>query len=414
MAKNKKVLVAVLATVLVLAFSTVLAVPAMAEDLVLKDTIELRTRSVLMVDRSGSMEDQEAVKDLLAEWDLGSFDAVVYFDHRISIDEAFSGGGDSHICQTFDKLAKAGFTQITILTDGQQYSKNSGDLGIYTNLDVTVQLVEETKDSTKFINKLRDSLVKSNLTVLKPEGGAAYLLMDYEPPIYEVEFIIPEEDILGMSEEPETSEEPEFSAENYASEEENSEVSDTIVVTSDDKSDGKCYWWVVLILAVVIAALFDFIHELLTKKDNDKKSNNITTTAKMATAIASGSYVVADFSGSMADVQALTAKTCQDVHKGSEAVICFGDTVFEAPADDLANIPAQGQTAGWEALEMAHAKGWEKIVLVSDLEFNGKTFEKSVFAKNFKEVTIVSPPVYDVDTLQDIKKIADEVEVLYL
>lgn len=407
MKKNIKKMVALLLAVVVLTMA--LSLTAFASEATETKTIELETRSALLIDQSGSMEEQKAVQALLGQYNFASFDAVVKFDHRLSTDSNFVGGGNSHICEVIDQLVDGGFTHITVITDGEQWPSNYSALGVYTDVDLTIQLVEEDEESAEFINQLKGRLVNSNLKVAKPDGSEEVILNDYKAPIYSIEVPVFEED--------------------EASEDEDDEGDKTLI---QNIKEGYFPWWLVLLLAALIAALFDFIHELITRgrnkeekkgKDTDNTGSSGTTSiapvpkpipTKAVVHIAQGAHVVADFSGSMAAQQSETAKACMDAQKGKEAVICFGDSVSEHTADELQGIQAAGRTAGWEALEKAVSKGWDEIVLVSDLGFNGKPFDEKAFSKKFKKVTVVTPRVYHEPTLENLKKIADEVEVLPL
>ncbi len=399
MKKFKKTAVVLFAVVLLVS-STIFTAAATTET----KTIELETRSVLLIDKSGSMEDQQKVDQILGQYDPSSYDAVVNFDHRISTEDSFVGGGDSHICEVIDKLANAGFTHITVVTDGQQWPHDYSALSVYTDLDLTIDLVEESEDSEEFINQLKSRLVNSNLMVAKPDGSEEVVLNDYKAPIYLIEVPVVEE--------------------NTSANDIEDEGDKTFI---ENIKEGYFPWWVVLLLAAIIAALFDFIHELITRgrREEEQKVQPTPTgvtavptpapiPAKAVVHIAEGACVVADISGSMADQQRETAKACRYAHKSSEAVICFGDSVSEHTVDELETVKPAGRTAGWEAMEYASQKGRYEIVLVSDLGFNGKSFDENAFSKKFKKVTVVAPSSYHVPTLEKIKKIADEVEVLPL
>jgi len=402
MKKNlKKVAVVFFAVVLLLVATTITASAATTET----KSIKLETRSALLIDKSGSMEEIAAVESVIGQYDFSSYDAVVNFDHRISTETNFVGGGNSHICEVIDELADAGFTHITVVTDGEQWPANYSSLSVYTDLDLTIHLVEEDEESNEFINQLKSRLVKSNLKVEKPDGTKEVILNDYHAPIYSIEVPVVED----------------------VEDEEDKTLIQNI-------KEGYFPWWLILLIAALIAALFDLIHELITRgrnekeetaEETDQQTGNTTTTvapapvpkpipAKAVVQIAQGAHVVADFSGSMAAQQSETAKACMDAQKGSEAVICFGDTVSEHAASELGRIQAGGQTPGWEAIEAATKKGWDEIVLVSDLGFNRKIFDENAFSKKFKRITVVTPSNYDTSTLENLKKIADEVEVLHL
>jgi len=402
---NKKVVAVFFAVVLLISAFALTASAATTKT----KNIELETRSALLIDKSGSMKKIAAVEAVLGQYDFASYDAVVNFDQRISTDINFVGGGNSYICEVIDELADAGFTHITVVTDGEQWPQDYSSLSVYTDLDLTIHLVEEDEESQEFINQLKSRLVNSNLKVEKPDGTEEVILNNYKAPIYSIEVPVVEESNISEDE----------------------DEGNTFI---ENIQKGYFPWWLILLIAALIAALFDFIHELITRRrDEEEKGtekepqsgNNVATAvapvpvpkpipAKAVVHIAQGAHVVADFSGSMAAQQSETAKACRDAQKNSEAVLCFGDSVSEHTVDELEGVQAAGQTAGWEAMEQAAIKGWDEIVLVSDLGFNGKPFDEKAFPKKFKKVTVVTPRVYHEPTLENLKKIADEVEVLPL
>lgn len=381
-----------------------ISAPIAASAATTTQTIEVETRSALLIDKSGSMEEQKAVEVVISQCDLSSYDAVVYFDQRLSTKEDFTGGGNSHICEAIDQLVDGGFAQITVVTDGEQWPSKYSALGVYTDVDLTIKLVEETKQSQEFINQLKSRLVNSSLKVSKPDGTEDVILDDYKKPIYTIEIPVVEDE---------------------TSKDSDTEVEDVEKITIiENAREGYFPWWLILILAAVIAAIFDLIHELIARgRDKDDEDENDTPTEeetkpapmpeKAVMHIKQGAHVVADFSGSMAAQQSETARACLDVGS-KDKVICFGERVKERKPNKLSSVHAEGRTAGWEALEKASSKCWDEIVLVSDLGFNGKAFDQNAFAKKFKKVTVVTPKRYSMATLENLKKIADEVEVLPL
>lgn len=394
--KNMKKLAVLLAVVLLASMLvSITATAAFTEK-----SIELETYSALLIDKSGSANKIEAVETVVGQYDFALYDVVVPFDHRISTDSNFAGGGDSHICEVIDQLIDGGFTHITVITDGEQWPEDYSALGVYTNVDLTIHLVEEDEEATEFINQLKNRLVNSNLKVAKPNGSEEVILNDYKAPIYSIEIPIVEEV--------------------------EDEGNKTFI---QNLKEGYFPWWLILLFAAIIAALFDFIHELITRRRRNEEKNEPTDGDSATTAVApapvpmpakavaeikQGAHVLADVSGSMAAQQSETANACMAAQKGGEAILCFGDSISEHIADELQGIQPSGRTAGWEALEKAASKGWNEIVLVSDLGFNGKPFDEKAFSKKFKKVTVVTPSKYYKPTLENLNKIADEVEVLPL
>jgi len=361
------------------------------------ERIEIETRSILLIDKSGSMKDQQAVEDILDQYDIASYDAVRWFDHRISDDPEFVGGGDSHICEAVDKAADGGFTHITVVTDGEQWPQDYSALGLYSDLDLTIHLVEEDKIAVaeELVSKLEVALEKSNLKVVKPDGTEESLSNDYQSPVYEVKFEIPDAP--------------------------DAELEETV-------KDSKCHWLWALLLAVLIAALFDLIHELITRrkvKEEDKTTDNnaapapaptmsentvVAVTEKLRESDDVVEYYI-DNSTSFERVFHGAAEAAR--RSGTKSATTFGSEVKERDVSELAALTAQGQTKGWEALETT--KGRRNAVILSDMQFNGKVFDESAFAgKHFRKVTVFAPAGYNAAEVENLKKIADEVEVLPL
>lgn len=371
-------------------------------------SVELTTRSVLIIDRSGSIKDQEEV-NAIAENVTASYDAVVYFDDgQISVDPEFVGGGNSHICEQIDQLVKSGFTHIGVVTDGQQWPASYNSLGLYTDITLTMYLVgDKQEEAEELVNELKDRMVHSDLKVISPDGEETVVLSEYEAPIYQIQVPVKETETI-------------IEKHHYPS------AADVAETGKDDanEEDRDCKWLWALVLAVLIAAIFDLLHELIARKagQDDSKETDATSAsapvkpipAAVVTAIAEEKlYPVCDVSGSMAGQQSATQEACKKAGNAPKA-LCFGDSVYECDVDDLSTITSGGRTAGWEALERARQNGRKKLLLVSDLDFNEKPFDKNNFPAKFEKIIVLTPTGVNQETLENIKKITDEVEVVYL
>lgn len=410
MKRTLEKIVVVLAVVLI----TITALPITA--VAATSEIELQTRSALLVDRSGSVKDQQVVNSVIDTMDKAEYDFIGYFDDsQISLDAEYQGGGNSAICETIDEVAKLGYTHIAIVTDGEQWPKDYTSLGAYTDLDLTFYLVgDKDTASSELIDQLKSRLINSSLKVVTTEGEEQEILNDYKNPVYTIEVPeVEEEDSTSINEDK------------------------TFI---DNIKEGNFPWWLVLILAAVIAALFDFIHELITKKRDNRYSSMIGTKMvernpvgkgvaygvdaqridmevrplpiEAVDAIVKGTKVLADYSGSMARQQKETAAACKKLNPSGK-VICFGEEVSEVKASEMEAIKPEGSTHGWEAIQEASAKGCDNILIISDMKFNGRRFDKKDFAR-FKKITVVVPNSYSKENLANLREIADEVEVLPL
>ena len=366
--------------------------------------IELTTRSALLVDKSGSIKNTDAVNDYLAKLDISRYDFVGYFDDKqLSVNPNYKGGGDSYICERIDDLIVRGYTHIDVLTDGQQcspagYSALSG----YTDVDITIYLVEEAAEAEELIDKLAERLVNSSLKVVTSEGDKRVILDEYQPPVYVIEIPLPEEKDDEGGE-----------VENIPQEQNEKDT---------DNPEVKIPWWwfvITFLLAVLIAALFDFIHELITRRDRENNDSDDHQNEplpeipeKGKKAIAEGDFILADVSGSMAVYQQATAIACKAVKGASRKCLAFGESVQHVPVKDLVFMSNQGQTHGWEAVETAWNMGMKRIIIVSDMQFNGKAFQAGQM--QFDRVTIIAPQGYKNHNVERLRTIAKEVEVLLL
>lgn len=338
-------------------------------------TIELETRSALLIDRSGSMDDQAAVEAILGQYDITSFDEVVYFDTELSTVDTFTGGGDSNICEAIDQLADGGFTHITVVTDGEQWPVEYSALGVYSDIDLTIHLVEESKSAEKLMNELKGRLSNSNLKVVTPEGEEV-ILNEYKDPIYTIE--LPD-----------------------------SGKGDTTIINEGDdyicdcdcckcNHKGWSWWWLLILLIPLLGLLLWWLFR------NWKIAKRIKN-----------AHAVVDCSNSMTDSLKKLYRACRRLGVSKKAeIVRFGEGASLENLGYLKDVQGERATHGTEGLEIALAQGWDKIVLISDLGFNGK----SVTSLNgrFKKVTVVVPDGYSSAILDEIKKIADEVEVLSL
>lgn len=339
-------------------------------------SIELETRSTLLIDRSGSMDDQTAVEAVLGQYDLASFDEVIYFDTDLSTSDSFTGGGNSSICEVIDKVVAGGFTHITVVTDGEQWPADYSALGIYTDLDLTVRLVDESEEADELVSQLESHLSNSNLKVVTPEGEEKVVLNEYKDPIYTIE--IPDSEDEG----------------------------DTIINEGDDyicncdccKCNHKAWswWWLLFLLIPLLGLLFWWLF----------RNWKIARRVKNAKA-------VVDCSNSMTKALARLYRACRRLGVSKDAeIVRFGEGASLETLSYLKNVQGERCTHGTEGLELALAQGWDEIVLISDLGFNGKAV--SSLNGRFKKVSVVVPEGYSNATLDELRKITDEVEVLHL
>ncbi|MBR3887676.1 MAG: VWA domain-containing protein [Clostridia bacterium] len=362
------------------------------------DEIEIETRTIILVDRSGSMKDREAVDKIMASLDTENV-TIAYFDsHKLTLDENYNVGGNSSICEAIDAAARGGFVHIIVVTDGEQYPREYGALGIYTDLDVQIFLSEEKdKEAEKFLAELQDSLVNSSLTVTGIDGNVEVLMDGYKPKTYTVQIEVPDPVI----------EEPESDDEKDPGDDDESDPGPGVlqIVNCNHECVHKCKWWCWLALPIaILALLLALLRWLLGLR------GGWFTPVKRK--IKNGAVVLLDVSGSMRRFIDAVIRAARKAK--ATIIIAFGSEVVEAKLDEVAGLDIGGSTRGTEALKKAAANGYEEIILVSDLMFNGEAFVPSDFSHKFKCITVLAPNPYNMAMVSELQQIADRVEVLSL
>lgn len=416
----KKIFALILALVVLFALATTAAAQTVST------SVELPTRSILLIDKSGSMEDQKAAQAKLASLDLEEFDAIRYFDSAaITADEAYTGGADSSLCEAVDAAVTGGFDHITVVTDGHQWPAEYSALGVYSDVDVEILLTEEIDVNVeRFLAALEGSLSNSSLKVETPAGEEKVLLDGYHPTTIMVEMEVPnvETTVGGTSSD----------AEESTTEE---------VVTNCNHEKCRCLWWLALLLGGLLAMLFDLIHELITRKRGKKEMGEEQQTQQtepqqttgctcqlpcrdcpfeewqmeqaVIAKLQNGANLLLDTSGSMTALRTVATAAAKKVN--AENLIAFAENVEQVEANALDALQLGGSTHGWEAVEMAKEQGYDDIIIVSDLQFNGKSFDQVQLTGKFQKITAVVPKSdHSKLVLEQLQQIADKVEVLYL
>ena len=391
MSKTARALIFVMVLTMILGL-----MPMYAHAATYTDEIELEAYSVILVDRSGSIKNREKVDAILQEINPNKEIPEVNFDSRgIILDQNYVGGGDSPICEAIDDVV-GDFKHIILVTDGEQWPQKYDALGIYRNIDLRIILTEEVdKESQALLDQLQLHMVDSTLKVQLPSGEELVLMDDYKPVKVTVEIEIPDPVQPDPEEELEEKDPDPLP-------EENPEPDPTViqVVCDHECKDGKCWWWLVLLLAM----LFDLIHELITRRRG--------WFGPTVGRVKKGAKMLLDVSGSMASYASAVVRAAK---KGkAESIIAFGEQVLEVKLDEVAGLNIGGATLGVEALKQAVMNGWEEIILVSDLQFNGECLNVSDFPQRFKCITVLAPNPYNMAMISELQQIADRVEVLSL
>ena len=373
------------------------------------DEIELPAHTVILVDKSGSVKNRERVEEVVREInpeklnpETGEMEKEipeVHFDSRgIILDNTYKGGGDSPICEALDDVVRGGFKHIIIVTDGEQWPQKYDALGIYRNLDIRIILTEEMdKESEALVEQLQLHMVDSALKVQVPSGEEIILMDDYKPETLTVEIEIPD----PVVEEPDDGEEePKDETEPVSGPQHSTQI-----VECNHKCEHKCKWWCWLALPVaLLALLLALLHWLFGLGGG--------WFGPVKRKIKKGAKMLLDVSGSMSNYAKSVVRAAK---KGkAESIIAFGDQVLEVKLDEVAGLNIGGATHGVEALKLAAANGWEELVLVSDLQFNGAALNASDFSQKFKCITVVAPNPYNMGMISELQQIADRVEVLSL
>lgn len=367
------------------------------------EEIELETRSILMVDRSGSIKDIDAVNAILASLDMDAYDAVMYFDAQdFSLNPEYAGRGNSPICEAVDAAATGGFTHITIVTDGEQWPAKYGALKIYTDINLRIIIVEGEAEAAEALAKeLPDHFVKSTIAVQWPNGETQVLMDEYQPHKYVVEFEVPDPVV-------EQTTIVECNHECAPCEHECVPCTHECTPCTHVSTvcTHRCLWWLALLLACLFALLLWLLHWLFGHHRRGWFGPVVTKVKK-------GARMVLDVSGSMG---AYSGDVVRAARKGKATdIIAFGETVEQPKLDEVSKLNIGGATKGVEALKKAAELGWKEVILISDLYFNGECLNPEDFKdKKFKKLTILAPAAHDNAMVGELKKIADQVEVLSL
>lgn len=391
----------ILSFVLIFALAiSITSVPAFAATYT--DEYVLETETIVLVDRSGSMKDRNAVEAVLAGIDTSNA-TLAYFDsHKLTLDANYNVGGNSSICEAIDAAARGGFTHIAVVTDAEQWPEDYTALGIYTDLDIKIFLTEEKDaEAEKLIKELMDSLVKSNLSIVHIDGTEEILMDDYVPEKHVISFEIPDP-VIPEEEVPDHGDPEDGTATPPAP-----VIEQTVVECNHEcvECTHNCPWWLVLLLGLLIAGLFDLIHELITRRRG--------WFGPTVGRIKKGAKMLLDVSGSMSSYRRSVIRAAK--RGKATSLIAFGNEVVEIKPEETGDLDMGGATHGTEALKLAVELGWDEVVLVSDLGFNGEPMRTELFeGKHFKTITVLAPHPYDTGMVSELQKIADRVEVLSL
>ena len=345
---------------------------------------------------------------------------------NMTADEEYPGGADSNLCEAVDAAVTGGFDHITVVTDGHQWPAEYSALGVYSDVDVEILLTEEIDvNEERFLDALEGSLSTSSLKVETLTGEEKVLLDGYHPTTIMVEMEVPEvepgDSDVGTS----------SGAEESTTEE--------VEATCNHKK-CPCLWWLALVLAVIIAALFDLIHELITRKrgkeEKGEEQQPVAQQPQQAVPctcqqtfpcrecpfeewqmeqavigkLQNGANLLLDTSGSMTSLRKVATAAAKKV--AAENLIAFAENVEQVEASALDAIQLGGSTHGWEAVELAEAQGYDELVIVSDLAFNGKSFAEMQLQGKFQKITAVVPKKgYRAESLEQLQQIADKVDI---
>lgn len=413
-----KIVSFVLAVICAISFAAAAAVTANAATYT--QEITLRTETIVLVDRSGSMKGGELVNDILESVLISAPEAtVVYFDsHKLTKDSAYNVGGNSSICEAVDAAARGGFTHIWVISDGEQWPENYSALGIYANLDVKLCLTERLDEaSEKFIEELTDSLVDSNLYVYHwLDNTVEVIKAGYVPETYTIQIeipdpVIPEPEITEPeTEEPEVTE-PETEeldhgnpVDGTAEPQPEPVVNQTTIIQCNHKCPEcthKCWWWLALLLSMLFTLLMILLHWLISHRGR-------RWFRPVVAMLKSGATFIIDASGSFIEkLKKAVRRTRRKLGKKAEAIV-FADQAVVCKVCEIEQQDLGLNTNVDAALELAYQRGAKRLVIFTDGKFNVACMH------HFDYIGVVVPEDYDPSGVGMLRKIADEVEVFHL
>lgn len=339
--------------------------------------LELRTRSILLIDRSGSMTERSIQEQVIARLKKEKYDVISYFDSEvITKGPDYVGGGDSNICQNIDKQIDAGFTHISLVTDGQQWPEDYSALGVYSDVDITIYLVEESDAANRLVVNLSQRMVNSSLKVVTPDGEEKVFLNEYQPETYTIKVEVPVHECQNCG----------------------------------TRGAGIPWWlWLLFLpLALLPLLLLFFPFGGRKKEEEEEEEKPLEVTEEGLAAIQDSDALLLDCSGSMDKVLRAAREACKAIQYQGRPIIFGGCGVKSVKS--LKRVKADGQTPGWEAMKKANEMGKKRPVIVTDAHFTENEVELS--GLHFDKVTLVVTEGYSTTTVEEIRKIADEVEVL--
>ena len=353
-----------IATALMLAYTPDVMASSQTDVTTTVNTVssEHTSNSVLLVDRSGSTKGMTVTGS--------DYSDVVNFSSGLGV-----VGGYSEIAEALNETLIAGYDRIGIVTDCEETHKDGSTdwkalTGSYDSVEISIFLTEEYEDndvqaSIAAVMSVIDTAT-CTFKVFKADGTLYYAGCD-----------------------------------NYKQEQE--PVATTTYHTESTEGNKVPLSLVVILVEVAFLVFCIMAILLLALCGCSGKGKPVET------AITSSDAVLLDGSGSVKNSYNKAIKYCRQV--GQSLVIRFSHSVTEMTLDEAEHVIPDGGTRGYEALKVAHEKGYRTITIVTDGQFNDEEFlaDGVVFDKIF----FVGDHL-KVQHIEHLKKFGKQVSVIAL
>ena len=335
-------------------------------------------KRVLLVDKSGSMA------NIL--YGNVSYDVVVPFSDYIGSENSRR----SQICSCLTLALDMGVKEIGLATDLEVYPASDYEAfegRMYYGREVNIFLPEDVDETEvrNFVEALMGILDEETCTlIINYAGQNVAVFNNYDAK----DDVVAESDIKVSPE----------------------KVLPNVTITDDRCLEAGNYvapsyvrnLWI--LFTVVTAILAEIILALLLRRQNGAGGDQ-----RIVDAVSKADGIALDGSGSVSNVYHQLLGYVE--RQGRSTVWRFADSVETLSLKEAKSRKAGGQTAGYECLKKMYKAGLRSILIASDMGFND-TYD--IEGIHFQRITFVVPVKHSQEMINDLAKLADETEIIYL